>query len=551
MTTDTILVMTLLFFPVFICLAAHLRFFFKKIVVFDKKVLLCLFFIFLAGFYMRNSEYRYGIDVDGIYYQEMAKSIYFNNLFSQGCALSTPLQCDYFYGSVVLPGYPFLINTLFYLFGPHDILAMMISGFLSSFTIILVFLIYYLLFRCSKGALIASAIFTFCPLDLFCAGTAAVRPTAIFFMCLTVVFFLLSLKERKISFFITMALLFSYTIYVRLEFYILVFPMIASLFYNKEKVDKKILFYFFIAAYIFFIHQLFVFDWLKHNHFGLTGGKQSTFSLQYFSTSKKIISYFFIGSSDKIGFLFNPYISFFFFLSIFFFLSHKKHRKPLSFCIFLFLVFFTGVTFFFAARGKEIIRYLHPICVPYSLLAGFSIKLIMNKISKKSFFISVFIIILILFTGKYFKLKIFADGRKNEPYVAKYCEIIKKLPENVLVFTVQPQIFNFDFLKGKNLSIASYGQNQLEEYQFFLESFVNFIEKHQNLRWFLIPIEHEKNVFCKAALESNAEQICDSEHCLELFEIKNKKNLIKKMKEVKKKMEDESLSTSFNGRKKN
>jgi len=530
--THTFLVMSILFLPVVILLILNLKYILRIFRVIDKKVLLLLLAIFLIGFWLRNSEYRYGMDVDGVFYQEMAKNIYENNLFVQGCAVGNNTHCRYYYESVVLPGYPYLISLLFHFFGVHDIFSMVISGVFGSLNIILIFLIFYLLFSNAEGALLASAIFAFLPLDIYICSTAAVRPTAIFFMCMTIVLYLLSLKEKKLSLWIGTVLVLSFTIYIRLEFYLCIIPMVIYMIMKKEEINKKVFIYFLIAVFIFLIHQICAIDWLLNRNFGMTGGRYRTFSLEYFpSYFPQIISYFFIRKFN-IGYLFNPIISLIFTGGILSLFINKKERKELFFIIILFFIFLIGIVLFYhGAAGEETIRYLQPLGIPYCILASFMWSWIFKKIGKnKVHFINLFLVatILIPFAWVFLKFNFFADKRKDEKLVSDYFQIYNKIPAHSLVLTTQAQVFNFDFMRGKDIEVVTYGQNQLEEYIGYSTVFIEELEQSKELNWFFIPMNCEQNKLCMVIDGCETVRIYGTGN-LELYEVLDKTCVVEKI----------------------
>lgn len=532
--TNTFLLMSLLFFPVLIMILYSFKDVLKIFLGVDKRILFVLFLVFLFGFWLRNSEYRYGLNVDGIYYAEMAKSISEQKLLTQGCAAGTMQDCKFFYGAVVLPGYPYLISLLFKIFGTHDLIAMVISGVSSSLTIILVFLVFFILFRSQRGALFAAAIFSVSPLDIYVAHTAAVRPVAIFFMCLALLYYFLAVQKNKIIHWVSAALCLSYAVYIRLEFYLLLIPIFIYFGYSLWKKEKTIknLSYFLLFLLIFLIHQLIALNWLINSNFGLTGGSHPTFSLAYISAFPKIFKYFFVPHYQPDFFLFIPFISILFILGVLFSFRRENYSPEVIFVLILLSTFLLSITLFF--RGSDTgegVRYLQLIIVPYSITAAWFADRILKKIkSSRGIFLGIGLTL--LFSMPFFKenikLSLFKDGRLGEKIVRGYYDIYLKLPKNVLLFTYQPQVFNFDFMRTKGIRIASYGQNQLEEYIGYKQAFIKEIKEYGKLRWFFIPMACETNKFCAIAREAGIIEV-PVRGTLGLYEIINKDYLLKKI----------------------
>lgn len=456
---QTYSIMSLLFFPVLLSIIYNLNRIINVIKSIDRGLLFLLLIVFIIGFWARNTGYRYGIDVDGLYYQEMAKSIHEKGIFAQGCSIGNPADCKFYNESVVLPGYPFLITVLFRFFGVHDILAMFISGILSSVSIFLVFAIYHLLFEDAIGALISSAVFAFLPLDIYIAQTAAVRPTAIFFMCLTIIFFLIAQKERKLMLWLSAIFCMSFTVYVRLEFYLLLIPLCLYALWDRTiRLTRNNIILIGAGLTIFLLHQFFALDWLWHRKFGLTGGNYQTFSFAHLMSFFDIFSNLF--TKKLIGeYLFNPIASILFLIGGFLLFFSKNDKRQLIFLNVLFLVFFIGIALFYHGNsGKETTRYLQLIIIPYSLLAGYSLTKIVTRIKKNAqpMLLLLFIIICSLpfMISTCFNSALFSDKRKDEIWVASYSGLYKDLPSDSLVFTWQPQVFNFDIMRDKRLTLV-------------------------------------------------------------------------------------------------
>jgi hypothetical protein len=529
--------MSILFIPVAAMKILNVKYFVNVFRVINKRILLLTLIVFLIGFYLRNSEYRYGIDVDGLYYQEMAKNIYEKNIFAQGCALSSGSECKVYLESVVLPGYPYFIVLLFHLFGVNDISPMIISGVLGSLTIILIFLLSYFFFNDEKAALYSCIIFSLSPIDIYISPTAAVRPTAIFFMCLTFMFYLFALKKRKLSLWVTTALTLSYTIYVRLEYYLLFIPLIAYVFSNKQVWDRRSIRDVLIAIGMFLVHQIIAFNWLIHRNFGMTGGGSDTFSLQYIGSLPKIVSYFF-APWFNIGYLFNPIISSVIIVAIFLFLIHDKEKLPLFsrneqsgfyFNLILFLAFLIGVSLFYhGTADKETLRYLQPLAVPYSIMAGFIFQWGAKKLGKDKVYSMVILLLTmsVFFIKSQFKPQLFADKRKDEYFIAEYVQIGKLLPSQSVVFTWQPQVFNFDFMRYKNFSIIAYGHDKFVNHK---DTFMEFLNQNKDKPWFSVLIGCDVNQFCELVKAANAKLIKDF-YYFSIYEIKDKNRLIVEIK---------------------
>jgi|GEM_PF-5258744 len=534
---STMLIMTLLFLPVFLSIIfqfATMKRLFKTI---DAKIIFALVAIFCLGFWLRNSEYRYGMNLDGTYYQAMAKSIHARGELTQGCALGSSDNCLYKYNAVVLPGYPYLIAVLFKFFGAKDLLAMHISGILGSLNIVLVFLLYLLLFHKPSGALISACTFACLPLDIWISQTSAVRTTGIFFACLSCVFFLLAIREKKISLWISSVLCLSYAAYVRLDFYLLIVPFIVHLCLNKDKLTKSDAKNIVLSLMVFIVHQCPAFAWLINNHFGLTGGNEATFLFNRVVHSGPVLFSFFF--EKKFGhYFFNPFFSVFFILGLVWSMISKKRGNGI-FALLLFCAFFLGIaSFYHGVAGKETIRYLQPIGIPYSLLAGLAIDKFFSKSKIKIAPFVLFVVLLLASIIPYFKFRLFADGRMNEATIFEHRKYYDALPKNVLLFSRKPQLYDLDLMpNNKELVVASFGQNQFDEYLGFKSAFKNMLFKYKDLRWFVILQENDKCADFRKMIDNVEMDIVDIQGLnadSELYEIKDKNKLLSNLEKMSK-----------------
>ena len=464
---NTSYLMLLVFIPLSILILFNLRYIKNAFSKINKKTWLFLIVIFLIGFWLRNSEYKYGIDVDGLFYHESAKTIYENNVFSQGCLIGTPADCKYFFNAVFLPGYPFLITPFFYIFGVHDIFSMILSGILGSLNIILIFFIFYLLFDNEKGSLYAASLYSLVPLDVYISSTAAVRTSALFFAFLSIIFFLISIKKNKLSLWLLTAISFSFSIYMKLELVFILIPFIFIFITNASgKNRKKYVLYIVIALLAFLVHQFFSINWLLNNGFGLTGGAR-TYSLSYVKFNLPVLlnSLFF---KVRREYFFNPIVSLVFLMSIilFFYLARKDsfssaYKKGFIFALIWFLVFLFAISLFYQcsefppSKCGGYKRYLQLLIAPYSIITAlgfiFFSEHLKSYTKEHRTILVLFLIFLISFLTITPKFMVFNDGRLREDPVKNYYNLYSFLPENSIVITTQPQFFNMDIMRDKGL----------------------------------------------------------------------------------------------------
>lgn len=409
----------------------------------NKQTWLILILIFLIGFWLRNAEYRYGMGLDGYVYFNSAKYLHESHIYTNGCLIGNDYDCRYYGWLSVPPGYQFLITIPFSIFGEYDIFSMFISGFLSSLTIILIFLIAFCLFKNEKLGLYSSAIFVFLPLDIITSPTGAVRSTSLFFIALAVLFYLLAIKKSNVKMWSLFAITLSYSIYVRQENVILLIPMAAGLFLfkyvKKEHLKKRNILPFIkkfsIPISIFLLTQAPVFYWI------LCVYGEGSFAV---SNSMIIVGDMFNTFFQPTYYI--PLVSILFFLSLVF-ITIRKHRSNLIFLLIPFFIYFLGISMFYQCEGfpkvfcLNYLRYMQSLGVFYSILAGFTMLKIDSGLEKvfafKKIFFWLFLVVLIFLSFSMFKPSIFLDARLNEYPVGASVELINSAPANILLIIDQ------------------------------------------------------------------------------------------------------------------
>lgn len=462
-------IVTLLFITLLILNTKTIFREFKKI---KKKTWIILFMIFILGFWLRNAEYRYGQGFDGYLYIDTAKVLYHNNLLMEGCGIGNLDSCILYHQPLMTPGHPYLISLLFKLFGEHDILAMYLSGFLSSLTILLIFFIGYTLFSSERKGLYAALIFVLIPLDILIAPTGSARSTSAFFLALTILFYLIALKKDSIKLWSLTAIIFSLSIYMRQDNSILLVPLILGLFLfnyfkkenfkNLNSIKKTIVSTskkFFIPTVIFIVTQIPVQHWIWFSHTNM-----SLMSFEYLKIKiyPMWCTVFFPWITKSHMFL---QLASIFFLSSFLFLPHlfKSDRKSfnkVTFILIIFFIFFFLVAFYFHPPNSfDYIRQIHPIVIPYAIIVGFVISELerISKINRNIFLLLISIVLItplvLVLSLKFSFIGIFRDGRLTtdiplEFMTAPLIKLVNLTPQNSLVFISQSAVPSFDLVKS-------------------------------------------------------------------------------------------------------
>lgn len=284
-------------------------------------------------------------------------------------------------------GYPILLFLTFLISGPSYISVMIFNILLSSLTLILVFLITYLITKDERAGLFSMLFLAFFPMSIFFSQWGATEITSVFFVSLSVLFFLVSLKNRTLKMFILVFVSLVFSSYVRLE-NLIIFPPLFILCYaifmkNKKEFKKLIIpivVFIMLSVYLsyFIIHGDAIFG-PDYNEFPPDFPKEyykETFSMKYLP--------------DNLIFAVNGllesqvYPLLLYFLMIFSLLSIRKFPKliiPVLWVLFS-LIFFGRFWGFRFAGADLYLTILHP---PFSILYGVGIVYVMNFLTKNLF----------------------------------------------------------------------------------------------------------------------------------------------------------------------
>ncbi|MFH1721839.1 MAG: glycosyltransferase family 39 protein [Candidatus Altiarchaeota archaeon] len=183
--------------------------------------LLVLAFITLLGFYIRviRLSHMVLIDSDSFHYLLAAKTLFFEGSYLEpwGFGKITP---------VYFPGYPLLIAASFYLFGVHGQLANLISLYLGTLSIPLLYLLGKEVFN-EKTGVIAAFMLALTPVHI-CTGSVAMSDIpSLFFVLLTLVALVKSLKSKSKLFAVISGIGLAFSILMRFTNFLLFIPLCA------------------------------------------------------------------------------------------------------------------------------------------------------------------------------------------------------------------------------------------------------------------------------------------------------------------------------------
>lgn len=442
----------------------------------SKNTWILLLIIFLIGFSLRNAEYWYGFNTDDYASLEGAKFLLVEGKYVRACANGRLGECYVYHQALQPPGASYLVSLLYLAFGINSIPVLVLSAVLSSLTIIIVFLLCYFMFKNEEIGLYSSLLFAIIPLNIFFSGTGSTRIMSIFFVALTVLFYVIAMRRNDLKAWVLFALTFSFSIYIRNENYFLSLPFLAGVLlfnYNIFRNIKKLL----VAGAVFAAFQIHVFYWV---FFIATNMFIHPLGLPMMSHACMIkaapyVAWFLSGLVPIHTTLSMPYnyaATVFFVagagISLFYLLSMRRSRFGLFFIFLWFLVFFLAYSSYClnfteglsAEPDSSYVMYSLQFHVPYSILAGYTIYLIhkglrrgiINKILRRGIILSLIGMVVLISLLHTFPAGMFMDSRTA--YESDHFAAIKKIPPNSTIITPMWMLVASDAVGGEKKSIS-------------------------------------------------------------------------------------------------
>lgn len=460
------IIMSVILFVFIIALVFNISDIRKHLSGIEKKTLIILFLILLFGFFLRNSEYMYGYGLDGIHYTESARTWLHTGMFMKGCAIGDMDSCRLYHQVLFPAGFPYMILLLYMSFGVNTLNVMAFTGIVSSLTIILVFYITRLLFEKDDIGLYSALVFSLIPVDILIAGTGAARSVSLFFMGLTVLFFLIALKNDKLLNWMLVSVTLSLSIYIRQENSLLLIPLSFFLIKKYRASIKGFITSsrFIISAALLGITQIPV------QHFVLFSGGLSTHGIPEFS-----LSYIPLHLPMMLSGLFVPFngVAIFSSVTTILFLSSavflfRKEIKNAGFLWVWFLSFFVLYILYFYCPTLlcgEHVRYMSSLSIPYSILAGFSVFWIAEhfKIKKEYCFVIAFLALFIT-SGIAMPTSLFRDSRLDEPRLGDQLSAIAGTPpECTVIIPINYMATGSDVLDARRRWIDEMANSEYED----------------------------------------------------------------------------------------
>jgi len=332
---------------------------FKKI---KKKTWLILVLVVLLGAYFRFffAPHHFRVLTDEPGHIEAAKNI-LQHTEAKNCEYLMEESCEPYKRQL---GWPLLLSFCFLLFGVNNYIAINLSALFGSLSITLLFLFTYLLFKKESIALWSSLLLCLTPAHIIWSGTAEPNVASLFFLLLTLLFFMVCFREGtlKTRFLAVFSLLF--TLQMRSEF-LLLLPVLFLLwlFFGKKTKPWWLPWLVFIVFLPTYLIQLY-FD-LAANLSISGGGLFNIFNL-------------FKNAPTTLGMILNDYNLLFvvsLFLGLYLIRQKKKIFIPL---LAFFLVFFLLYSSFQRPQTR---MFLAPI-IPLILFSAYGLDFLTKKFNK-------------------------------------------------------------------------------------------------------------------------------------------------------------------------
>jgi len=420
---------------------------FKKI---KKSTWIILIIILLFGFYLRMfvAPHSHHIFFDEDIYLNIAQ-----NIANEGkaclCNYGDTENCFNCISNKQPYGLSAFYAIFFFLFGVSETIAVNVSVIIATFSILLVFLVSYLIFKKEKLSVYSALVFTLIPIHIRWSVTQALGPLLVFFSLLTILLFLIYLEKRNMfilfAFFCTLA----YTCQIRPESMLMAVVAASFFIFMDNKIFKTVRDWKFLIALALFLILILPTvehtDNMKYDNWGASG---DMFSKDIIKRNLADNSKFFVENTR-----FPLIFTIFSIIGIIFGL-YKYPKKIIPFIIW-FLFFFAIFIPFYAGSfnyGKDV-RFslnLYPSIAIFSGLGFYSLNLILLKkfkqkkeLTKSSMHILIMLLILLSFIPfiglvsnygeKGWDAKATHDFAVSEAQNIKNCIVISKVPSMFLV----------------------------------------------------------------------------------------------------------------------
>lgn len=429
------LILILVFFSLII---KHVKAGFRKI---GRNTLILLFLIFLTGLALRIPITPSHMMTDEYYYMEAAKNILKTGEPNLCSYVDVEIEsCSPIFKPLM---FSFILSLAFLFFGINSFAVISVSVIFGSLSIILIFLLAYLLFRQREIGLWSALLLALNPMHITWSKAAETNITSLFFTLLAFVLFLFYFRVRDRKILLLGLLTIAFAVNIRPEngiLIILVFLLFYLFGHDLLKLEvKKVMdrgFWIWITLFIIMLVPYFIFfsNNIATGGYTCTGGKcyPQLFSLDAIKNNWETYGLF-----SFFSYTFHPLI-----LSLLALLSFFFARKKLKELVFLW-VFFLSFYFVVIANNLVHVRYIIPLYAPVTILAGFALFRL-NLYLKKYLKVFAVLVFLILIMASFYPYVL------ETTWVSPIATLESMLPEMVekdirnecYVLTENPSILN-------------------------------------------------------------------------------------------------------------
>jgi hypothetical protein len=485
------------FLLIVIAVALNIKFFKKIIATIPKRTIYMVVGLVLGGLILSIfvAPRVHRIFYDENIYLNIGQTIAFQEkaaMCAEGANNYGQYQCAQFEHNKQPNAFPYLIATVFRIFGASELAGFILNNFIFGLSIFVVFLVGYLFFDKLSVGLYAALLFCLIPENVIWANTTAAEPGAALFTGLTVLAALMHLKEKGWEPLFLLFVLLSFSLQFRIES-LLVIPLIAALYYliNKQELKSDNFYMFALIAFILLVPHIVQMYAVKNEPWGSSGVKMD---VSYFLNNFKTNTLFYL-TNNKFPLLFTV----FFGVGLFFGKMFLKERLLLFFWFFL----FWGIFLFFHAGSYEYgqdVRFSVVSYMPLSILAGLGVYQLENIFRENERIMAMRAVMISLIIVSFLQLMPHIRVVGEEAWGARYDhyyaqKMLNRLPERSIVLTQNPNMF---LLWGGNAAQTAIAVNDKQKMDYFFEHYTGGVYFHFNY-WCNVDDPREKE-FCQNVL---------------------------------------------------
>ncbi len=327
-------------------------------------------------------------------------------------------------------GWPLLLSVSFLIFGLNSPNAINTNAILGSLSILLVFLITYLLFRREKVGLYSALLFSLMSLHLKWSGTAQPNVTSLFFILLTILLFLIYFENQKFKMLLLAILSLAYTIQIRPENAILLFliGIMFPIFDPKWKTKlRDFKFWILCLILVFLLLPNFLYLGLN-NLFGTTAWKVAIQS--HSEASQSFLENFELYGGWRLSEFMSIPLVVDLFILIGLIYSFRRYRGAFIFLLTFFLIFFAISMGYRHSTEYFLINLYFPLILFGALGLNQSIKWILKFFDKLRIgrLVSLFIVLILLISFYPFVKNTLTI---NRPYALLEVEVASKVKNDI------------------------------------------------------------------------------------------------------------------------